>query len=545
MTASWALVIALCALLVPFAPGARAESAAALPISVPGVRQWEPGGGRFTLPERARIVGTGATAAVAARFAADLGGAGHPAVAVSSVGDKIAGGTGARGTVAEDSGARGTVADDSGAGDVVAGDVVLRLDDSGLVQPESYRIEIGDAVTVSARTRAGVVHGTQTLLQWFSQTASLPGGTASDWPDYIERGLSLDLGRQFLSVDWIKQRIREMAYYRMNVLQLHLSDRYGFRLASRSHPEITSPQHYDPDEIDEIISYAAEYGIEVVPEIGFPGHMNAILAPHPELILHPGSTSPADALTDSLLAGTADGRIDLSNPNARPLIEDLLREFVPRFPGRYFHLGGDEYVSDYSRYPQLGEAARTTLGPGFDAPDLIADFFNWAGAIVESYGRTPRIWNDGIPRGAGISIDTSIVVDHWTAGNGLLPWIGNDNGPQALADQGHALGNAAFTPTYWATGGYAAPLNTPPELLYAWDPALFVNGTRLRPDQRSRLLGSKLYVWCDDPIAMTEQQMIAPIHARLPIMAQQLWSGTRDIGYAEFVDRVRNVGDPA
>ncbi|NNH74828.1 family 20 glycosylhydrolase [Nocardia uniformis] len=504
---------ALFALPFRSAPTARAESTPVLPISVPSVREWQPGTGRFELPDTVRVVAGAGAGAVAGRFAEDLHRAGHATTVTSGV-------------------AR-------------PGDVVLRVDDSGPAQAEAYRIDIAATVTVSARTRAGVMHGAQTLLQWFSQRRALPGGTVSDRPDYVERGLSLDLGRQFLSVDWIKQRIREMAYYRMNVLHMHLSDRYGFRLESKSHPEITSPEHYSPANISEIISYAAEYGIDVVPEIGFPSHMNAILEPHPELILHPAFTSPVDSVTDSLLAGTAEGRIDLSNPRARPLIEDLLREFVPQFPSHYFHIGGDEYASDYSRYPQLDAAARTTLGPRFGAPDLIADFFNWAGAIVRSYGKTPRMWNDGIPHGGSISIDTSIIVDHWTAGNGLLPWVGNDNGPEQLADQGRTLSNAAFTPTYWATGGYAAPLNAPPELLYAWDPGLFVNGTRLRPDQRSQLLGSKLYVWCDDPTAMTEQQMVGPIQARLPIMAQQLWSGTGGVGYDEFTDRVRAVGSPA
>lgn len=127
----------------------------------------------------------------------------------------------------------------------------------------------------------------------------------------------------------------------------------------------------------------------------------------------------------------------------------------------------------------------------------------------------------------------------------MIPWIGTQNGPESLADQGFTLSNASFTPTYWATGGTAAALNSPPELLYAWDPALFVNGTRLRADQRDRLLGSKLFVWADDPNAMTEQQMVDPVRARLPIMAQQLWAGTKGNPYPVFVDQVRAVGNPA
>ncbi|WP_228566025.1 glycoside hydrolase family 20 protein [Nocardia sp. SYP-A9097] len=494
-----ALSLTLGAALLTTAPSAYAEADATLPITVPSVHEFAPGTGSFTLPDQARIVASGAAAPIAARFATDLNKAGR--------------------TITEGDGAPGP------------GDLVLRIDQSGPDQPESYRIDIGATVTATARTAEGAIHATQTLLQWFSRTGALPTGTVTDWPDYSERGLLLDLGRKYLTVDWIEQRIREMAYYRMNLIQLHFSDRYGFRLESRSHPEVTSPEHYSRAEIAEIIAYAADYGIEVMPEIGFPGHMNGILESHPELALHPVVTNPIDAATDGLLAGTAEGRIDLSDPGARPLIEDLLREFLPLFPGRYFHIGGDEYISDYSRYPQIGE-------------DLVADTFNWANGIVRSYGKTARMWNDGIPRGGHTPVDRSIIVDYWTGGDGPLPWISTQNGPESLADQGFTLSNAGFTPTYWSTGGYAAPLNSPPELLYAWDPGLFVNGTRLRPDQRGQLLGSKLFIFADDPFAKTEQEIVEPVHTRLPIMAQQLWAGTKSIGYGEFTGEVRMVGLP-
>lgn len=493
-------------------PEAAANPPPALPITVPSVREFVPETGRFTLADPTRILGAGEAAPIASRLADDLTRAGRAVTA----------GNDATGS----------------------GDLVVRIDESGPPQPESYRIEIGVSVTATARTREGAIHATQALLQWFSQQTSLPTGTVTDWPDFAERGMLLDLGRKYLTVDWIKQRIREMAYYRMNLIQLHLSDRYGFRLASSSHPEVTAAEHYSRAEIADIISYAADYGIEVVPEIGFPGHMNGILAPYPDLVLQPAVTGPIDAVNDGLMAGTAEGRIDLSDPYARILIEDLLREFLPLFPGRYFHIGGDEYVSDFSRFPQLTEYAHTVLGPDATGEDLVADTFNWANAIVRSYGKTARVWNDGVPSAGRIRVDPSVIVDYWTAGNGLLPWFGVEGGPEQLADEGHTLSNAAFTPTFWATGGYAAPLNSPTELLYAWDPELFVNGTRLRADQRSRLLGAKLFIFADDPNALTEQQMVAPVLARLPIMAQQLWAGTKSMAQAEFTDRVRAVGLP-
>ncbi|MBL1075815.1 beta-N-acetylhexosaminidase [Nocardia sp. 2] len=492
---------------------AQAENSIALPATVPAVREWRSGAGGFDLPATARIVASGGADAVAARFAGDLVRAGRDAVAAS--------------------------------GPARAGDVVVRVDPSGPAAAESYRIEIGDTVTATARTDDGARHATQTLLQWFSQTTRIPQGVVTDWPDYPERGLSLDVGREYMTVGFLRQRIRELAYYRMNVLHLHLSDTGGFRLASSSHPEITAPQHYTKAEIADIVSYAAEYGVRVLPEIGFPAHMNGILGAHEELKLRAHSTSPVDAVTDGLLAGSTEGKIDISLPASRQLIEDLLREFVPLFPGDYFHIGGDEYIKDFSRYPQLTEYARASLGPEFTGEDAVASFFNWANGIVRSYGKTARMWNDGIPHGGRIPVDSSILVEYWAAGDGLLPWVGSGYTPADVVDGGHRIMNSGFTPTYWASGGYAAPLNAPPEVLYAWDPGLFVDGSRLRPDQRAMLTGSKLHVWCDDPTAMTEEQMVGPIRARLPIMAQQLWSGTGGAGYPEFTEYVRAVGIPS
>lgn len=500
--------------IVETAGSVVAQADSNLPMTVPSVQDWRPGGGGFALSAAAQIRASPELASVAQQFATDLAQAGRGAYPV------VIG------------------------GQAQPGELALRIDPAAPDRPESYRIDIGTTLSASARTRQGAISASQTMLQWLRQTPAIAGGTVQDWPDYPERGLMLDVGREFLTVAWVKQRIRELAYYRMNTLHLHLSDTGGFRVQSDNHPEVTSPQHYSKDDIREIISYAAEFGVEVVPEIGFPGHTNGFLTAHPELKLQPVSTSPADAVTDRLLAGSLDGRMDLTNPRSYSLIEDILREFIPLFPGRYFHIGGDEYVTDYSRFPQLAEYAHRVLGPGYGPEDVPAAFFDWANAIVRSYGKTTRIWNDGIAHDTRIPVDASIVVDYWTAGGGLTPWIGTGKSPGQFVDEGRSIQNAAFTPTYFATGGYATALNTAPELLYAWNPSLFINGQRLTPAQHDHLLGAELHIWCDDPTAMTEDQITAPLLARLPIMAQQLWSGTGDAPYPVFADRVQAAGLP-
>ncbi|WP_330184893.1 beta-N-acetylhexosaminidase [Nocardia sp. NBC_01503] len=495
-------------------PIAFAEPVAAqpLPSTVPSIKEWRSGGTGFTLGSDARIVADAALRGPAQRLSEDLARLGRAVPVV---------GASAR-----------------------EGDIVLRETADAPEAAESYRISSAEQLTLSARDLTGIAHGTQTLLQWLRQRTAIPGGTAQDWPDYTERGLMLDTGREFFPVDWVKNRIRDAAYLRMNMVQLHLSDSQGFRLASRIHPEITSAEHYSAADIAEILDYADSYGIEIVPEIDMPSHMNAILAEHQDLVLRPAHTSAQDAERDNLIAGGIGGKIDLSNPAAYQFISEILHEFVPMFRGRYWHLGCDEYISDYSRYPQLSEYATRVLGPDAAAGDVIVAFANWAADIVESLGKTPRAWNDGFDQAATLAPKTEVVMQYWSASAGGLPWLPGGRTPAEITAAGHPILNAAFTPAYFVTGGPAAALNAPPELLYAWDPGLFVNGSRLPESDRRLLRGSMLFLWCDDPNAMSPEQIAGPLRTRLSVMAQQLWSGTGGIAYPEFIARNNAVGWP-
>ncbi|MEC3951804.1 beta-N-acetylhexosaminidase [Nocardia sp. CDC153] len=483
-------------------------------MTVPSIQRWTPDTGTsgFALGTESRIVADGDSSEAAQLLAADLTRAGKP-ISTADTGDR-------------------------------PGDIVLRRGETATPVAESYHIAITDRLTITADSPAGLVHGTQTALQWLRQSAALPGGTVEDWPDYAERGLMLDTGREFFPVDWVKARIRDAAYLRMNMLQLHLSDTQGFRLASTTHPEITSPEHYSAADLREILDYARSYGIEIVPEIDMPSHMNAILAGHPELVLRPARTTAQDAASDNTIAGGVGGKIDLTNPAAYQLIGDILREFVPLFPGRYWHQGCDEYVSDYTRYPQLSDYATRTFGPGATPGDVLVGFANWAADIVESFGKTPRAWNDGFDHAGTLSPKPELVVQYWSSSAGGLPWFPGGRTPDEYTRAGHPILNAAFTPTYFATGGAAAALNAPPELLWVWDPRVFVNGQRLPESDRSLLRGSMVFVWCDDPTALSPEQIVTPLRARLPIMAQHLWTGTGGVSYAEFVARLAQASWP-
>jgi hexosaminidase len=435
----------------------RRRMAQGAPKIIPGLRRWLPGTGSYTFRPGARMVQRDERlAGTAAVLAADL---------------RALTGIAMRRVLVEAP---------------RPGDIVLGI---GTVPggAEGYRLTVGPVLTVDGNTDTGVFLGTRTILQLLRQGSTVAAGVAEDWPAYPERGLMLDVGRKYLPIPFLCRQIRELAYLKLNHLHLHLSDNLGFRLASDTHPEITSARHYTKAEIRELVGYAARYHVEVVPEIDFPGHMGAILAGRPELSL----------------AGRP-GCVDLAEPAAHDLMRDLLTEFLPLFPGRYWHIGADEYVAGHA--------------------DHFTAFVNWADEIVRAAGKTTRMWNDGLrPGGTTITVSPDIVVEHWSAG-GRTPWAGPAFTPRQLIAAGHRVHNAAFTPTYYTTGGPAGWFNLPPALMYdAWHPGRFVDCSTV---DGAAHLGSAVHVWCDDPSA-SEAELATAIQPRLRVMAQQTWGSPK------------------
>lgn len=232
-----------------------------------------------------------------------------------------------------------------------------------------------------------------------------------------------------------------------------------------------------------------------------------------------------------------------------------LEEFLPQFPGGYWHLGADEFLLQGTRivsmdeYPQLGEYARATYGPQAQPVDAYFGLINWGAEIVRAHGKRPRIWNDGLHTGEGtVTPDRDIVIDFWSRA-GIpqlpLPFFGIARTAPDLIAAGHQVKNAAFTPTYYVIGGPAAIGNIPAPLAYdLWDPTLFVDGIRLTPEQNASSLGSGLYVWCDDPTAQSPARIATSITMPLRVMAQKTWGPAKPATYLEFAALSDAVAEP-
>ena len=404
-------------------------------------------------------------------------------------------------------------------------DIVLR---QGRVRgsgnhPEAYELTADQSVVITAPTATGVFWGTRTLLQLLR--SDRPVEWVRDWPQLSERTLMVDIGRKYFSPDWLKQLISEMAYLKMNTLQLHVSEGVGFRVESLTHPEIVSEQHLTQAEVQDILEHARRHHVDVNGDVDTPGHMDHILASYPEMQL---------VLADGTRHG---GFLDFSQPAARQLVHDIVGEMCDLFDGPVFHLGGDEYfpapwqgngsnvVSDATA-PQLVAYAREMTGRSdATALDGYEFYLNELADLVRSKGKIARIFNDDVYPGEGVTrIDPATQVDVWIRWNRSKPDAGD------YVDAGHQVINANGDYLYFiltSEGLGTGPYKNPKGIYERWTPRTFMGaagsqGDYLLPPDKP-VLGAHLSVWCDSPDALTQEEVADLLQEWLQTFAQRTW----------------------
>jgi hexosaminidase len=416
------------------------------------------------------------------------------------------------------------------------GDVLLTLTARGdRLGSEGYSLRIGRVFTIAARAPAGVFYGGRTLLELRRLANAIPRGRGSDYPRFRERGLMVDDGRVFFSEAWLERRIRDLSDLKLNLLHLHFSDDQGFRIESRTHPEIVTKPALTQDDVRKLVAFARSRHVTIVPEIDMPGHMTAILAKHPEL-----------QLTNAAGQKQPD-KLDVTLPAARKFAADLLAEFMPLFPAPWWHMGADEYLgafsteADYNEYPQLQAYAQSKHGPSANGKDAVLDFVNGVAEQVQAAHKRLRIWSDGMNGGSAVKLDPRIAVEWWE--NRSSPT------PQQLVGDGRDILNVGWWPLYYVTGGTFKSLRSKEADFYEqWQPWHYEGPYTSRwvggPPQYEELppaephqLGATLAVWNDDPSSAdaTEKAVAEGIAPRLRILAQKTWGSPPFAdGYAAF-----------
>jgi hexosaminidase len=371
-----------------------------------------------------------------------------------------------------------------------------------LGEDESYTIEVSPAgVRIDAGTDLGALHGLETLLQLISADADgyyLPGVSIRDEPRFPWRGLMIDAARHFMPVDVIKRNLDGMAAVKMNVLHWHLCDDQGFRVETREFPRLhevgSDGLYYTQSQIREVVAYAGERGIRVVPEFDVPGHATAMIAAYPELSSAPGT------FTVERKWGVFFPVLNPANEHTYGFLDRLFGEMAGLFPDPYFHIGGDEVEHSGHRADHWDgnpEIQRFKAKRNMQDNSALQGHFNKRLlAIMTKHKKIMIGWDEILHE----AMPTNVVIHSWRG--------------KASMERAAKLGYRSIL-----SNGYYIDLIHPTDSHYLNDP--LPGDTPLSDDEKKNILGGEATMWAEYVSPETIDSRIWP---RTAAIAERLWS---------------------
>ena len=429
---------------------------------------------------------------------------------------------------------------------VDAGQIVLEL--TGSEASESYEIQISEeGVKITSPGEAGLFYGVQTLLQLFpkeivnptvqSANWAIPTGSIKDEPTFGYRGSMLDVARHFISIEDVKYYIDQMAVYKFNYLHLHLTDDQGWRIEIKSWPKLTEiggstevgggeGGFYTQEQYKEIVAYAAERFITVVPEVDMPGHTNAVLASYGEL--NPGVNLPDGDLTTvtkapleyemelkvlqpaELYTGIEVGWSTFSSKSelTYAFVDSVAREISAITPGPYFHIGGDEsHVTEKSDYIYFVERVQD---------------------IVSKYGKTSIGWDEV----ATAKLLPGNIAQFWALEENAK--LAKDQGNQILMSPSKkAYLDMQYDSTSRIGLHWAAYIEL--DSAYLWEPTEYADGIA-----KENILGVEAPLWTETVTNRADIDYLA--FPRLTAIAEVAWTKKEGRSWESYSKRVAGHG---
>ena len=373
-------------------------------------------------------------------------------------------------------------------------------------EDESYALTVEPSkIVLDAKTDIGVLRGLETLLQLLSADEKgyyFPGVVIADKPRFSWRGLLIDVGRHFQPVDVIKRNIDGMAAVKMNVLHLHLTEDQGFRIESKVFPKLhqlgSDGMYFTQVQIKEIIEYAADRGIRVMPEFDLPGHSTSWF------VAYPGFSSAPGSYTIERKFGIFAPTFDPTNEKIYPFFDAFFKEMAALFPDPYLHIGGDEVEGhQWDANPAI-QAFKTKNGFA-DNGALQAHFNRRLLQILIKHRKRMVGWDEVFQPG----LPTDIVIHSWRGQSSLIEAA--RKGYQAIL-----------------SNGYYIDLCQPAEFHYLNDPV--PADSPLSDFQKTFILGGEATMWTEMATPETIDSRIWP---RTAAIAERFWSPAS----------VRNVDD--
>ncbi|MDO5462037.1 MAG: family 20 glycosylhydrolase [bacterium] len=422
----------------------------------------------------------------------------------------------------------------------IKGDIRLKVVPGILENEEGYILEVSpDAITITAPTPLGAYWGTRTLVQVFqNENGTFPSGKAVDWPQYKVRGFMFDCGRKYFAPATIETLIDLCSYYKLNDLQLHLSDNYiwlhnypgvktaqdvlaiepsagAFRLESSIEGLTAKEGAFSKKTYQSLVARAAAKGVQIVPELDVPGHALAMVRVRPDLMYKGSVGHKHDCERAAML--------DLDNPETFDFVKKIFDEYIDEgiFSGDVIHIGTDEYYGDAESYRAFTDKL---------LKHIIAK------------GKTPRFWGSLRAKKG----KTPVVVK----GTQMHIWSLDWQDPRDAVKDGYEIINILDVHSYVVpngtgnVGAYGDDLNVRP-VYENWTPGTFKRGGwDCSVDPTNPLvLGAAWAVWNDnafltDP-GLCGRDLLPMIHKNCAVFAQRTWAKENSRTYDAFIEDMK------
>jgi len=397
------------------------------------------------------------------------------------------------------------------------GEIILKTDKQ--MSDESYRLEIyKNKILLIGKDYNSVAMGVTTLLQLIKTAKNdfiIPCCNIEDSPNVKYRGLMVDVARQWVELQSLRQCVDLCNWYKIKYLHIHFCDDQSFTFPSKAFPKLaTKGRSYSIDELKGLEKYANERAVIIIPELDVPGHTSCMRKTMPELF----------------------GRnelsiIDISKPEVVKAVQTIVKEMLDIFyTSPYFHLGGDEcWLVPFEKEDHVKKYIKEK---GFDnAHDIYLDFIVQMNDFIKKCGKKTLVWESFPDKGSSkVQIPEDITVFAWETAYQV---------PQSLIKNGYTIINASWKPTYTTPGRRWSQ-----KYIYNWNIRRWENHWNVTPSFRNpiqlnsnnSIIGGQMCAW-----EQNDYELVPSLYSRVPALSENLWNDQNKLPYIDFAERYKST----
>ena len=399
------------------------------------------------------------------------------------------------------------------------------------LKTEEYQINIDQSVILSGGSYKAISSAMTSMLHLIEKKDDhtlFPMVEIKDYPDATFRGLMIDVARRWHSINTLKKLVDMSAFYKLNYMQLHLTDDQSFTFPSKAYPKLaTKDKHYTKEELVDLVNYADLRGITLIPEIDIPGHSRKFIETYPEIF-----SPKLKKWGKNMWGGDAfNNVINVGSEKVYSALDVILDEVIEIFhTSPYIHIGADEATIDNLKGDPLAEAMMKKENLEGNVHELYRHFIVRMNDMVKSKNKTMCIW-EGFKREGKIEIPKDLIVFEFESLYNL---------PNHLIEDGYTLVNTSWTPLYVVGTGIEGgwiPRKWEPKKIYSWNMWQFENWYHKSPshkkpiqlDKTPLVIGAQMCAW-----EQTDEGEIPSLRRRVPPFVERIWNTDYKLPYEEF-----------